>query len=70
MYLSSYITILTGKLLASKLDQVFYVLIRKFYSYIVVNNLWLALEWYNYTHAMVNGVHAMVSTPKCLMYLM
>ena len=29
-------------------------LIRKFYSYIVVNKLWLALEWYIYTHAMVS----------------
>ena len=76
MYLSSHcsaiiITILTG--LKSN-DQLHYCfiqiqtlpaklsisLIRKFYSYIVVNKLWLALEWYNIIPMLwlaLNGAH-------------
>ena len=41
-------------------------LIRQFYSHRVVNNLLLALEWYICTcnGFMLNGSHAMVSTPR------
>ena len=62
MYLSSH-SVLYAILTSN--DQ---VLSRKLYSHIVVNKLWLALEWYIHTYVWLafNGLSAMFSTPSVL----
>ena len=68
MYLSSH-SVLYAILTSN--DQLYYIMvtsIRKLYSHIAVNKLWLALEWYVYTRLWLafNGLRAMVSTPRVL----